>query len=73
MIRFCFFFDGKKERFAAYPFSGPAQFFEFGSPYRDASLVYGSYFKGGLDDIRIYNRALSDEEVKALYEFEKAE
>ena len=26
---------------------------------------------GKLDDIRIYNRALSAEEVKALYEFEK--
>ena len=31
------------------------------------------FFLGCLDDIRIYNRALSDEEVKALYEFEKAE
>ncbi len=29
-------------------------------------------FKGELDDVRIYNRALSAEEVKALYEFEKA-
>ena len=26
---------------------------------------------GSLDDIRIYNRALSEAEVKALYEFEK--
>ena len=30
-------------------------------------------FKGSIDDVRIYNRALSAEEVKALYEFEKAE
>jgi hypothetical protein len=30
-------------------------------------------FSGQLDDIRIYNRALSAEEVKALYEFEKAD
>jgi formylglycine-generating enzyme required for sulfatase activity len=29
------------------------------------------YFNGSLDDIRIYNRALSAAEVKALYEFEK--
>jgi hypothetical protein len=29
-------------------------------------------FKGSLDDVRIYNRALSEAEVKALYEFEKA-
>jgi len=28
-------------------------------------------FKGSLDDIRIYNRALSEAEVKELYEFEK--
>ena len=27
---------------------------------------------GKLDDVRIYNRTLSDEEVKALYDFEKA-
>jgi hypothetical protein len=29
--------------------------------------------KGTVDDVRIYNRALSPEEVKALYEFEKAD
>ena len=28
-------------------------------------------FKGSMDDIRVYNRALSAEEVKALYEFER--
>jgi WD40 repeat protein len=28
-------------------------------------------FAGSIDDIRIYNRALSEAEVKALYEFEK--
>ena len=28
-------------------------------------------FTGSIDDIRIYDRALSDAEVKALYEFEK--
>ena len=27
---------------------------------------------GGVDDIRIYNRALSDDEVKALYDLEKS-
>ena len=31
------------------------------------------HFIGNIDDLRIYNRALSAEEVKALYEFEKAE
>ena len=29
-------------------------------------------YKGFLDDIRIYNRALTEAEVKALYEFEKS-
>lgn len=29
------------------------------------------YFKGKLDDIRIYNRALTSQEIKAIYVFEK--
>ena len=29
------------------------------------------FFKGTIDDVRIYNRALSEAEVKSLYEFEK--
>ncbi len=29
------------------------------------------FFNGSIDDIRIYNRALSAEEVKALYDLEK--
>ena len=29
------------------------------------------YTAGSIDDVRIYNRALSDEEVKALYDLEK--
>jgi curved DNA-binding protein CbpA len=32
---------------------------------------YRRYFEGVLDDVRIYNRALSPEEVKELYEYEK--
>ena len=28
-------------------------------------------FRGSIDDVRIYNRALSAEEVKALYDLEK--
>lgn len=34
--------------------------------------IDGWFYHGSIDDIRIYNRALSAEEVKALYEFEKA-
>ena len=30
----------------------------------------GTYFPGSIDDVRIYNRALSDGEVKALYDYE---
>ncbi|MBI3850301.1 MAG: hypothetical protein HY298_08440 [Verrucomicrobia bacterium] len=30
----------------------------------------GSFFKGSLDDIRIYNRTLSDQEVQQLYNYE---
>jgi hypothetical protein len=29
------------------------------------------FFKGSIDDVRIYNRGLSAEEVKALYDLEK--
>ena len=47
-------------------------------PQHGAPVIIGSdntiadrFFSGQLDDIRIYNRALSEAEVKALYEFEK--
>jgi len=33
--------------------------------------VANNYFNGQLDNVRIYNRALSEAEVAALYEFEK--
>ena len=33
--------------------------------------AWGSYFKGKLDDIRIYNRALSDAEVQSIYTIER--
>jgi len=32
----------------------------------------GGRYKGSIDDIRIYDRALTETEVKTLYEFEKA-
>jgi hypothetical protein len=34
------------------------------------SSFWNEYFEGGVDDVRIYNRALSDAEVKALYDYE---
>ena len=33
--------------------------------------MHRSYLNGSIDDVRIYNRALSAEEVKALYDLEK--
>ncbi|KAB2661165.1 MAG: LamG domain-containing protein [Verrucomicrobia bacterium] len=39
-------------------------------PIMIGKLNYGAPFKGSLDDIRFYNRALSDTEVKALYDYE---
>jgi serine/threonine protein kinase len=34
-------------------------------------LLGSSYFKGSIDDIRIYSRALTDKEIAALYNLEK--
>ena len=36
-----------------------------------ASSWPGTYSGGMVDDLRIYNRALTEKEVAALYEFEK--
>ena len=44
----------------------PLRIGSFNSPGR---IVF--YFKGQIDDVRIYNRALTEAEVKALFEFEK--
>jgi hypothetical protein len=35
-----------------------------------AQLVWPAYFGGSIDDVRFYNRALSDLEVQQLYQFE---
>jgi hypothetical protein len=44
-----------------------------GSPYNMHIGRHGAwnvFFDGSIDDVRIYNRALSDGEVKALYDYE---
>lgn len=46
------------------------------SPQNNGPLRIGSewgrgFWNGSIDDIRIYNRALTEEQVKALYEWEK--
>lgn len=33
-----------------------------------ASVIHGNYFDGKIDDVRIYDRALSAEEIQHLYE-----
>ena len=49
---------------------------ESGAISSEANLIIGAiesgqYFSGKIDDVRIYNRALFDDEVKALYDLEK--
>ncbi len=39
-----------------------------GAQFESQKLSY--FFDGNIDDVRIYNRALSDAEVKALYDYE---
>ena len=43
----------------------------WGDNIRIGASGHGGFFKGEIDDVRIYNRALSTEEVKALYDLEK--
>ena len=44
----------------------------FGAGLDSGGVISKTHTKGQLDDIRIYNRALSEAEVAALYELEKA-
>ncbi|MCD6521935.1 LamG domain-containing protein [Candidatus Calescamantes bacterium] len=47
-----------------------------GSPHKHLTIGIGdtkSYFKGTIDEVRIYNRVLSMEEIKSLYEKNKIE
>jgi hypothetical protein len=41
------------------------------NPLIAKSLYNGYYFPGLIDDVRIYNRALSAAEIQALYNAEK--
>ena len=45
---------------------------EFVVGYTRSPVRSANQFIGQIDDLRIYNRALSEDEVKALYEFEQA-
>jgi hypothetical protein len=45
----------------------------FGGYHQVVNGLPGSFFKGDLDEIRIYNRALSSSEVAQLYAFETPE
>jgi len=64
------YFDGALAgEFDAYPLSGSREsnVFRLGRQHSVAQ----EFFDGRLDDVRIYNRALSDTEVTALYDLEK--
>ena len=42
----------------------------------DASPYYvnwGGYFKGKIDDVRFYNRVLSDSEITSIYNLKKSQ
>jgi beta-galactosidase len=41
--------------------------FSIGSQYDEDASAQNNFFPGLLDDVRIYNRALSADEVKRLY------
>jgi hypothetical protein len=38
---------------------------------RDPGLCTPTYYQGLIDDVRVYSRALSDSEIKAIYEATK--
>ena len=44
---------------------------EMDGPYYSNKAMDGLFGKAAFDNLRIYNRALSEEQVKALYEREK--
>lgn len=44
--------------------------FQIGANY-DYSGTYYDYFKGSIDDIRVYNRALDSSEIRAIYHQER--
>ena len=63
------YIDGKEilsERCSSEPLPGPRQpnDMRFGAPSNDLS----QYLFGELDDIRIYNRVLSEAEIQALFQ-----
>lgn len=60
--------DGQAVVFEEGPISIPQS---NNAPLHIGETEGGWHFKGSIDDIRIYNRSLSAEEVKQLYEFEK--
>ena len=74
---FIVFVDGLLKAEMKFPKSGPLKFAPNGlmiGPEQDSAgggFQANQFLMGDVDDYRIYNRALSEAEVKALYEFEK--
>ena len=78
----CFYVDGKEEKtLPIFSANGSPIWTRLPNPSSIGALRgctsftpapgLRNYFKGKIDDIRIYNRALSAKEVKALYDLEK--
>lgn len=62
-----FYVDGS----AAGSASSSYSFADVGNPHEIGRHNGGNYFNGNIDDVRIYNRALSTPEIQALYDLTK--
>lgn len=62
------FVDGRREEFETDPPVGVV--FRTSQGPLSIGAAGGRYFRGHIDDVRIYNRALSDQEVRHLYNSE---
>lgn len=62
------YYDGKPITFVGFP--APTAVFNTGRGPFFIGYWNGEYFNGSIDDIRVYNRALSPQEVEALFNTE---
>jgi len=64
------FFDGVEVSYSAHPNGTGSETDDSDTSFHiaaDGPLTSGLHFDGGMDDIRIYNRVLSQEDVTRLY------
>ena len=62
------YYDGKPMTFVGSP--PPTTIFNTGKGPLHIGFWDGQYFNGSIDDVRVYNRALSPQEVQLLFDFE---